>query len=195
MTRFSSLFLMAALLAPAATLTKGERERAMSELHASRKMLIDAVSGLSRTQLNWKSAPDRWSIAEVTEHLALTEDFLFSLYKQTVASPADPAKMSAVKDEDFIKSIRSRAEKAKAPEAATPKKTFADTAAALAAFKERRDARIIFVETTQDADLRQKLVPNFGMDAYQLFLMLAAHTERHCDQIAEVKATAGYPAK
>ncbi len=186
---------MAALLAPSATLSKGERDRAMSELHASRKMLIDAVSGLSETQLNWKSAPDRWSIAEVTEHLALAEDFLFNLYKQTAASTADPAKTSAVKDEDFIKSIRSRAEKAKAPEAATPKKTFANTAAALAAFKERRDAKIVYVETNQDADLRHKFVPNFGMDAYQVFLMIAAHTERHCDQIAEVKATAGYPAK
>ena len=31
------------------------------------------------------------------------------------------------------------------------------------------------------------------MDAYQMFLMLAAHAERHVAQIAEVKASPGYP--
>ena len=195
MTRFSSILLLAALLAPAQTLTKGERERAMSELHASRKMLIDAVAGLSEKQLNWKAAPERWSIAEVAEHLALSEDFLFGLYKSVAASPADPAKSSAIKDEDFMKTMRDRSQKATAPEAIAPKKTFASTAAALAAFKERRDAHILYVETTQDDGLRHKLAPNFGMDGYQIFLMIASHTERHCAQIAEVKAAAGYPAK
>ena len=193
MLKFTSVFMLAALLAPAETLTKGERERAMSELHASRKMLIDAVAGLSETQLNWKSAPDRWSIAEVTEHLAVAEDFFFDFYKQVSAEPADPTKHAAMKDEDIMKDMRNREEKFKAPEAITPKKAFPNTAAALAAFKERRDAHIAYVETTDDPDLRQKIVPAFGMDAYQIFLMIASHTERHCAQIAEVKAADGYP--
>ena len=193
MTRFIPTILLLSMISTAAPLTKGERERAMSELHASRKMLIDAVSGLSEKQLNWKAGPDRWSIAEVAEHLAVTETFLFGFYKQIAAGPADASAKAELKDEEFLKSIRSRETKIKAPEQITPKKTFANTAAALTAFKERRDNTISYVETTEDQDLRQKIVPNSKMDAYQMFLMLAAHAERHVAQIAEVKASPGYP--
>lgn len=193
MTRFIPTILLFSVISTAAPLTSGERERAMSELHASRKVLIDAVSGLSEKQRNWKAGPDRWSIAEVTEHLAVTEAFLFGIYKQVAAGPADANAKAALKDEEFLKSVRSRENKIKAPEPITPKQTFANTAAALAAFKERRDLTIAYVETDQDQDLRHKIAPNSKMDAYQIFLMLAAHVERHVAQIAEVKASPGYP--
>ena len=36
--------------------------------------------------------------------------------------------------------------------------------------------------------------PVFGtLNAYQWLIYVPLHTMRHCDQIAEVKATAGYP--
>ncbi len=179
----------------AQTLTKGERDRAMSELHASRKQLLDSVAGLSPRQLDFKAKPEAWSIAEITEHLAMTEDLLFAQYKQTAASPADPTKKGAQTDADLLKGISGREQKVQAPPMLQPKKTFASTAAALAAFKERRDRSIRFVETTQDEGLRHKIVPNFGMDAYQIFLLMASHTSRHVAQINEVKASAGYPQK
>ena len=193
MTRFIPTFLLFSIISAAAPITKGERERAMSELHASRKMVSDAAAGLSEAQLNWKAGADRWSIAEVVEHLAVTETFLFGFYKQAAAAPAVAAAKAELGDEAFLKSIRSRDKKAKAPEQLTPKKAFANTAAALAAFKERRDETIAYVETTEVQDLRQKIVPHSKMDAYQMLLTLAAHAERHCEQIAEVKASAGYP--
>jgi hypothetical protein len=188
--RYFLLAFSLVLSVSAQTLTKGERDRAMSELHASRKQLIDAVSGLSEKQLAFQPSPGAWSIAEITEHLAMTEELLFSLHKQTAAAPADPAKSAAQKDEELLKSIRTRDQKVKAPEMVHPKKTFASTAQALAAFKERRDRTIAFVETTDGDNLRHKIVPNFGMDAYQIFLLMAAHTQRHVEQINEVKAAA-----
>lgn len=195
MTRNIASFVLISLALHAAPLTQGERDRAMSELHASRKIVIDAISGVSEKQLNWKAAQDKWSIAEVVEHLAITETFLFGFYKQVAAGPADPAAKAIQKDEDFLKSIRSRDQKVKAPDQATPQKSFANTAAALAAFKERRDNTIAYVQKTQDQDLRLKIVPDFKMDAYQMFLLLAAHAQRHTDQINEVKATTGFPGK
>lgn len=176
-------------------LTKGERDRAMSELHASRKQLIDAVAGLSAKQLDFRASAEAWSIAEIAEHLAMTEDLLFNTHKQIAAGAADPAQTAKQKDEELLKAIRSRVEKFKAPPMLHPKKNFPDTAAALAAFKERRDRTIVFVETTTGDNLRHKIMPDFGMDAYQIFLMMAAHTQRHVEQIQEVKAAAGYPKK
>ncbi len=195
MTRNLVLLTLCAALAPAQSLTQNERNRAMSELHASRKMLIDATSGLGEKQLAFKPAPEKWSIAEIVEHLAITENFLFGFYQQVAKSTADPNAKASSTDEDLLKNLRNRQQKFQAPDPATPKKTFPSTAEALKAYDERRDRTIVYVETTQDQDLRHKIVPNFGMDGYQMFLMLAAHTARHVDQIAEVKAAAGYPAK
>jgi uncharacterized damage-inducible protein DinB len=195
MTRTIALLSLIALNLAAAPLTQGERDRAMSELHASRKMVVDSVSGLSEAQLNWKAKPEQWSVAEVVEHLAIIEDFVIGLYKQVTAGPADPAAKAAQKDEDFLKSIRNRDQKVSAPEPATPKKTFPSLAAALKAFEDRRVRNIAYVETTMDQDLRLKIVPGFKMDAYQIFLLLAAHAQRHVDQISEVKAMPGFPKK
>lgn len=195
MPTWIAIFILLSTVLAAEPLKQGERDRAMSEMHASRKIVIDSIAGLSEKQLTWKAGSEKWSIAEVVEHLAITENFLFDFYKQVVAGPADPAAKAELKDEDFLKSIRNRDQKVKAPDQATPKLTFPNAAASVAAFKERRDRNIAYVQTTQDQDLRLKIVPGFKMDAYQVFLLLAAHGQRHCDQIAEVKATSGYPAR
>jgi len=178
-----------------APLTQGERDRAMSELHASRKMLVDAVSGLSEKQLNWKSGADRWTIAEIVEHLAITEDFLFGLYKQLAGGASVAGAKAELSDEEFLKAVRGRDQKISAPEAARPKKSFANTAKALEVFGERRANTIAYVETNQDQDLRLKILASMKVDGYQMFLLIAGHTQRHVAQIAEVKATGGYPKK
>ena len=43
-------------------MTQEERDFAMSSLHASRKLFLDAIAGLSDAQWKFKPAPDRWSI-------------------------------------------------------------------------------------------------------------------------------------
>lgn len=78
-----------------------------------------------------------------------------------------------------------------------PAARFADRAALTAAFKERRDRTIAFVEKTP-AELRLYVVkhPALGeLDAYQWILLIAAHSERHTRQLLEVKETSGFPAK
>lgn len=195
MTRTIAILALIAGGLAAKDLTQGERNRAMSELHASRKMVVDSVAWLSAGQLNWKASAEKWSIAEVIEHLAMTEDFLFGFYQQVAKMPADAGAKAAQGDEEFMKGIRNRDQKVQAPDPATPKKVFPDTAAALKAFDERRLRTIAYVDTTKDQDLRLKIVPNMKMDAYQMFLLLAAHGQRHVAQIAEVKAAAGFPKK
>ena len=79
---------LAALAAPAAiaadTLTSEERSFAMSHLNATRKHFYDSIQGLSEAQWNFKAAPDRWSVLECAEHIALSEDFLFGLLTEKV---------------------------------------------------------------------------------------------------------------
>jgi hypothetical protein len=179
----------------AETINNGERDRAMSYLHSSRKLFLDATADLSPAQWNFKPAPDRWSIAEVAEHIALTEDFLFGHAQKLLQGPAE-TKTVTFKDEEVLKNMVDRSKKAQAPEPLMPNRKWANPQDAVAHFKASRDRTIAYAETTQD-DLRHHYMsmgPN-TMDVYQMLLMIAGHSERHTAQINEVKASPNYPAK
>jgi len=72
------LLVVALLLTPMVdqTLSPAERDHAVAELESSRKVFLEATSGLSEAQWNFKPAPDRWSIAECAEHIGVTEAFI-----------------------------------------------------------------------------------------------------------------------
>src|SRR5579864_3304431 len=81
--------------APAFTqsITKEERERAITDLQATRKMFLESVAGLSEAQWNYKPAPEVWSVAETAEHIAVSEDTLLGLVtERLMKSPAQPEK-------------------------------------------------------------------------------------------------------
>jgi hypothetical protein len=192
------LTLATASLLPAQTLTQHEREFAMSHLHATRKMFLDSIAGLTPEQWTFKAAPDRWSIAECAEHIATSEDFMFGLVtSQLMKSPADPAKKAEVKgkDEVIVKQVPERTQKFKAPDVIAPKNRWSTPDAIVAHFKEGRDRSIAYVDTTQD-DLRDHFAPHPALgvlDGYQWILLMSAHSERHTEQINEVKADPKYP--
>ena len=50
---------------------QGRRDFLRSSVHAGRKTFLDAIAGLSEAQWKFKPAPDRWSIAEIAEHVIL----------------------------------------------------------------------------------------------------------------------------
>src|SRR5215831_8122556 len=125
-----SIVLAAAIFLAAApattTLTQGERDKAVAELEGSKKMFLDATKGLSATQWNFKSAPDRWSIAECADHIALSETFIFGRITEGVLkTPLTPEKRETTKgkDEVLVKMLQDRSFKAKAPEPLDPTKT------------------------------------------------------------------------
>lgn len=161
---------------------------------------MDATKGLSEAQWNFKSAPDRWSVAECAEHIALSEGFIFGLVSEKViTAPANPEKRDAAKgkDEMIVKIMQDRSHKATAPEPLDPTKRPMAHADAVKLFLVNRAHTIDFVKTTQE-DLRDHLydhpVPAIGtLDAYQWILLISGHTRRHTAQILEVKADANFP--
>jgi hypothetical protein len=76
-------------------LEQGRRDFAMSQLHATRKMFLDATANLTPEQWRFKAAPDRWSIAECAEHIAVSEDFIWAAVQKIVAGPVADAEMIA----------------------------------------------------------------------------------------------------
>ncbi|MBK6750452.1 MAG: DinB family protein [Pyrinomonadaceae bacterium] len=180
--------------------TKAERKAAVEYLKHTKKLFLDSVKGLSDEQLKWKAAPDKWSVFEVSEHIALAESFLFDLINGAVMkTPADANKTTAVTMQQIMTMVPDRTNKFQAPEPIRPDKspwtTMPDT---ITAFKQRRQTTIDFVDKG-NGDMRERFYmnPAFGkeIDAYLWIAFLSAHTERHVKQILEVKANANFPKK
>ena len=184
--------------ANATTLTKEERTRAIDYLKETQKEFLDAINGLSDAQWKFKAAPDRWSIAEVAEHIAVTEEMIWKLVSEKIMkSPATPEKRAEVagKDELILTKIPDRSRKAQAPEPLRPTGRFATKADLAKSYEATRSAEIAYVGDTQE-DLRDHFEehPAFKtMDAYQWLIFNGAHNKRHTAQIMEVKADPNYP--
>jgi hypothetical protein len=197
MTRRLALCCFAAAALAAQPLTRGERDRAMSHLHATRKMVLDAVAGLSEAQWTFAPAPGRWSIAQCLEHIVLTEERLFAQVTEKILhTPAAPEKATAAqreKDAQILERMMDRSQKAQAPEALLPPGA-AKPAELVERFRRVRDRTIAFVNET-DAPLRLHFAagPGGEYDAYQFLLIIAGHTGRHVQQIEEIKASADFP--
>ncbi|SRR6266581_4417899 len=151
MKKWLALFLLAAVAVSADTLTQADRDKAVAELEGSRKVFLDATKGLSPAQWNFKPAPERWSVAECAEHIALSEGFIFGLVSnQVVKGPATPEKREAVKgkDELIVKMLQDRSHKATAPEPIDPTKRPMSAEDSMKLFLDSRAKTIDYVTTT-----------------------------------------------
>jgi hypothetical protein len=176
--------------------TQAEKDRALKYLETTKQGVLDATAGLSEAQWKFKSAPDRWSVAEVTEHIAAAEDLLRNMVVNTVMqAPARPDGDDVkAQDDQILAMIPDRSHKAQAPEPLKPTNRFGSPQDSLKHF-------LAASQETEDLlkkhdDLRGHATDGpFGkkQDGYQWILFLAAHSERHTKQILEVKADPNFP--
>ena len=181
------------------TISKDERKTAVSLMKDTYKVAIGATKGLSEDQLNYKAAPEKWSVQECFFHIAAAEKLLWTMFESAMKAPANPEKRTEIKvtDEQVIKMVEDRTKKAQAPEPIQPKNTgYTSLAEALIDFENNRMAHIKYMKNTTE-DLRNHVVqlPVGWIDCYQLYLFIAGHSNRHTQQINEVKANTGFPAK
>ena len=175
-------------------MTPAERERISGYLAETRSQLLQTVSGLSPNQLDFKPNPDRWSVAQVVEHVTILEAFLPILIDATLKSPQPQQSAWQGRDDALIEQIRSRESRVQAPERAHPTGRFQHEEL-FRQFEAARKRNIEYAATT-NAPLRSFCTPHpvFGeIDCYQWLLAAAAHCERHHAQILEVMAAADFP--
>lgn len=188
----------AQMAAPSTSLTPEEREQALKEFQKTQDNFLKSISGLSQKQWTFKPAPDRWSVAEVAEHITLAESGIAGLiHGKIMTSPATPEKRDQVKgkDEMILTKLLDRSHKAQAPEFLRPTGKFATEADLVKAFEDARKANMDYVRTTNE-DLRDHFFdhPVFGaLDGYQWMLLISSHSARHTEQIEEVKADPNFP--
>jgi len=193
-----ALLLMAgAATARAQEVTQAEKDKALQYLETTKKNILEATKGLSEAQWNFKSAPDRWSVAQVMEHIAAAEDFIRGMLKEKVMmAPAGDAGRDVKKtDEAVLMMVPDRTTKAQAPEPLVPSNRFGSPDGSLKHFVESRATTEDFLKTTTGLRDHVTESPLGKLDGYEFVLFIAAHSERHTKQINEVKADPNFPKK
>lgn len=179
------------------TLTPPERKFALTELKDTKNDVLQSVKGLSEAQLNFKASPDRWSIKECFYHITLSEKALWNQLIASMAESPKPEQRGEIKvtDEDIVKMVEDRSQKGQTVDLLKPSQAnWKNLTEAMAAFKAARAEHIKYAKSTTE-DLRNHIIqlPFGKVDAYQFILFVSAHSNRHMQQINEIKADPGFP--
>lgn len=179
----------------AQTLSQADREKGLQYLQQTQEGVVTATKGLSEAQLTFKPAPDRWSIAEVLEHITVVEGAIYgNVTENIMKAPAGPADRDTAKfDAEVLGMVPDRTHKVKAPEQFVPNGRW-PAAETLDHFLKVRGRTIEFFDATPDLRAHVGGQSPFGpLDGYEWIMFTAAHSARHTKQILEVKADPNFP--
>ncbi len=163
------------------------------------------ASGLNEDQLNWKPAPERWSIAQCLEHLAVTSS-KFDPYFASVLARARKTKLieSAVSYRPtlvggwLIKQVMPGTKrKVPAPKVFRPSESSV-IHGALESFLKQQEKFLQFVRATDGVDYNKTRLrsPGTQLMRYSLsdaFVVTVVHGQRHLGQARRVRETPGFP--
>lgn len=172
----------------------------VTAIEAVRQSLYDAVAGLSQAQLDFKPAPDRWSISENLSHLNKVERGLPKLYpillQKLEAAGWKPETEGSMLNSLERTTLTDPAQKFQAPERVRPQAGFTKDEL-LTALKQSRQAIVEAVAQAPEYDLSGVTWPHPALgdiNFYQWVLFIGKHEQRHLGQIEEIKKAEGFPA-
>lgn len=159
------------------------------------RAVLEAVNGVTEDVAARAPAPGKWSIVQCVEHLAISEDGMFT--QTLTAQPVEAAMVNEKRENAILSRGLDRTRSVPAPEIAKPAGRHSTLDAALRHFLATHERTRRYVET-YDGDLRRQLTshPLVGVvNCYENLLMIAMHPLRHAQQIEECKLllTAGGP--
>jgi len=191
------LALAGAAAAKAQDASQADKEHALQYMESTKRGVLEATKGLSEAQWNFRPAPDRWSLADLIEHLAAAEDMLRGVtQEQVMKSPAVPARSAEDTrrtDDIVLTMVPDRSHKAQAPEPLKPTNRFGSPQEAQKHFVESRTATEEYLKSAPGLRAHLGDSPLGKLDGYEFLLFTAAHSERHTKQMLEVKADPNFP--
>ena len=179
----------------AVVFTEKDREFALKYMNDTRDDFVKQLTGLSDTQLNFRSAPGRWTIGEIAEHIIVVENALMGMFNAPNAKTTLKCEdVPRIADTALILAITNRQQKFQAPEQVRPNGRWKTREELLSNFEKTRAATIEHLSTNK-ADLRSTFIqsPMGSIDSLQGLLFLTGHSDRHLLQLKEVKADPKYP--
>lgn len=172
--------------------TESEQEVLVDLLNRTEELFLRALENVSAGQSSFKTAAERWSIAEIAEHAVCVEEMLLQLLGSAKSSTEET---NRVIDDKIHRFAASRARVVPAPEGAHPRGRFSGLADSAANFRQIRQKSRQYVQETSPKlrNLRVQHPVAGNIDAYQCLLLLAYHPQRHIGQIDEIKSHPAYP--
>jgi hypothetical protein len=163
------------------------------------------AAGLTDTQFNWRSSPEKWSIAQCLDHLNVVGFLLLPRLEEAV----DRARALGRRSDKpvnygwmgrwFIRGVAPiPARKMKTPGAYNPSSTWAAVDEVLPRFKELQDRLINLAEDAQGYDVGHIKIasPVSGLLRLNIpawLVATAAHEQRHLLQARAVREAVGFP--
>jgi len=190
-------FMLLSFITSDNTLSKKERKFATDLLSDTQKALTKSFEGLSHDQMNFKASDSTWSVDGCIKHIAIADKTLWGAVEDALKKPANPEKRANIKvtDEQLVGFLENRTQKVKTSDMMKPENSpFNSTEEAVSSINESVKKITDFIDTTSQ-DMRNHVVelPFGTYDAYQVALIIGSHTNRHTQQIEEVKSQPGFP--
>ena len=187
--------------------TPEDRAYLISELNRCTSEISSELHLLTIEQWHFKEADDRWSIAEVIEHLEMQTLLHYRDVTVAARGPQQPEFRAVTEGNDaYFTDYATNTTPGQAEWYVEPIGRFENKQIGETAFYTTRRQIIAFVQETE-ADLRKKFtfrVPVQGKridklevgdvrDLHQVLLLTIAHTDRHLQQIKNIKKHPDYP--
>ncbi len=173
-------------------------QEAFDYLDTTRADLSMAVAGVPEEIRDQRPEAERWSVAEVLEHLAITEDRVGKLCEGKLASAraaglGPETDTSSILDSIPRARILDRSRRATAPDIVQPHSEQNAAGAWSALQQKRRDLKSIL--SANDGLALGEIThehPVLGViNMYQWLIFLGAHEARHTEQVREIGAGKG----
>ena len=183
--------------AAAGTLSAADREALVEMLEQGRAETDALLARAEGDLFTRKPAPERWSVAEIVEHVGATEEALFGMVQTALAAEPDPEAaqlVAAVPIADFAARVKDRSQPAQAPDMLVPTGG-KEREELVSRYHAAREATLQFVRTTDAAVASHTGATPMGkLTAHHFLTLIAAHNLRHNQQIAEALEQLATPA-
>lgn len=168
-------------------------QEVLSVLDDTRESLRNAIAGIPADKHTVRPSHDRWSVAEVVEHLGIVETRIARMLSEKINSAKDAglgaeSETTPVAPMLDIAPIINRGKPITASEASQPRGGLS-TSDGLNVLTERRSALREAVTSADGLALGSVEIPHARLgtlNVYQWLIFLAGHEARHTDQIREV---------
>jgi hypothetical protein len=168
-------------------MTADEKRQLIEILETSRTEFLSSLTGHNPETLSQRPTPERWSMLECAEHVAVVEQAMLTRLESA------PRSAEALRHLELELRIRAgatdRSTPRQAPVRVQPTGRFPSLAEAITQFNNSRDRTVEFVDSTEDLILLSGAHPVFGpMNGYEMVLFMCTHSSRHANQIREIRS-------
>lgn len=174
--------------------TEADRQYTLDNLKRTRDDLVKETDNLTLEQWKFKESPERWSIAEIVEHLGNWELLWSREIGVSSRNPARPDLIATSKPDSYYHDFIMEEKVHESPDVSRPF-GFIEGKNNIIRFVKLRNDNITFTEKTT-ADMRaifEFTATQNPRNMHQVYIYQWGHVDRHLRQIRKVKAHENYP--